>query len=55
MFAPHAIVKFKQNRVVQTTQILSILKKKNQTNKQKNTHFKTIFDKALTPFWKTFL
>ena len=25
-----------------------------QTNQKKNGSFKTIFDKALTPFWKTF-
>ena len=55
MFAPHAIVKFKPNRLVQTTQILSFLKKKTKQKQKQKQKQKTIFDKALTPFWKTFL
>ena len=42
------LVKFKQNRMVQTTRNFEVFYKKNG-------FFKTIFDKALTPFWKTFL
>ena len=41
MFAPHAIVKFKQNRLVQTTQILSFLKNKTKQNKAKQNKTKT--------------
>ena len=42
------LVKFEQNRTIQTTQNFEL--------SDKNTGFlKTIFDKALTPFWKTFL
>ena len=48
MFVPHASEIWKKNRMVQTTQNFEIFDKK--------TFFlKTIFDKALTPFWKTFL
>ena len=42
----HMLVKFEQNRMAQAT-ILSFL--------TKSRGFKTIFDKALMPFWKTFL
>ena len=38
----YLMVKFEQNRMVQTT-------------RKKSYFFKIIFDKALTPFWKTFL
>ena len=44
----HMLVKFKQNRMVQTTRNFELLR-------QKTGFFKTIFDKALAPFWKTFL
>ena len=44
----HMLVKFEQNRMVQTTQNFELFDKKPR-------FFKTIFDKALTPFWKTFL
>ena len=43
------LVKFEQNRMVQTTQNFKIFDQK------KKQVLKTIFDKALTPFWKTFL
>ena len=43
------LVKFEQNRMVQTTRNSELFVKK------KNRFFKTIFDQALTPFWKTFL
>ena len=60
------LVKFEQNVMVQTrrhfelsdTQKKNKIKNKNKTKnktKQKNGFFKTIFDKALTAFWKTFL
>ena len=60
------LVKFEQNRMVETTRNYELFgnkkiqnKTKNkQTNKQKQKNsrfFKTIFDNALTPFWKTFL
>ena len=42
------LVEFEQNRRVQTTQNFELFDKK-------RVFFKTIFDKALTPFWKTFL
>ena len=55
-------VKFEQNRMVQTTRNFELFdkkkKKKNpkkhKTNKQKNGFLKTIFNKELAPFWKTF-
>ena len=45
MYLDHILVKFKQNRVVQTKQNLHLLTKK----------WLTIFEKVLTPVWKTFL
>ena len=45
------LVKFEQNRMVQITRNFELFDKK-QTKKR---GFKTIFEKALTPFWKTFL
>ena len=52
----HMLVEFEYNRMVQTTEILSFLtKKKTKQNKTKTGFFLiTIFDKELTPFWKTF-
>ena len=61
------LVKFEQNLMVQTTRNLELFDKKKQNKtkqnkkqkqkqyKTKNGFIKTIFDKALTPFWKTFL
>ena len=43
MYLDHMLVKFEQNRMVQTTQNFELFD-------GKNTFFKTIFDKALTPF-----
>ena len=40
--------KFEQKRMVQTARNFEFFK-------QKNGYFITIFDKELTPFWKTFL
>ena len=40
-------VKFEQNRLVETTRNFELFDKKRV--------FITIFDKELTPFWKTFL
>ena len=42
-------VKFEQNRIVQATQKFELFDKK------KSGFLKTIFDKTLTPFWKTCL
>ena len=42
------LLKIEQNRVVQTMQNFEIFDKKRNV-------FKAIFDKALTPFWKTFI
>ena len=42
------LVKFEQNRIVQTTRNFELFDKKKM-------FFKTIFDKALAPFWKMFL
>ena len=42
------LVKFEQIRMVETTQNFALFDKKKQV-------FKTIFDKALMPFWKMFL
>ena len=42
------LAKFEQNRMVQQYEILSFLTRKRG-------FFKTIFDKALTPFLKSFL
>ena len=42
------LVKFEQNRIVQTTRNFELFDKKLG-------FFITIFDKELTPFWKTFL
>ena len=41
----HMLAKFEQNRIVRTIQNLVFFDKK----------WLTIFDKVLTPFWKTFL
>ena len=41
----HMLVQFEQNRMVRTRQNFELLEKK----------WLTIFDKVLTPFWKTFL
>ena len=43
------LVKFEQNRMVQTTRNFELFDKK------KTRFFITIFDKELTPFWKTLL
>ena len=40
-------VKFEQNRLVKTRRTFELFDKK-------PAFFKTIFDKALMPFWKTF-
>ena len=42
----------KKNRMVQTTRNFEPFDKKKK--KKKNRVLKTIFDKDLTPFWKTF-
>ena len=42
------LVKLEQNRTVKTTRNFELFEKKSG-------FFKTILDKALTPFWKTFL
>ena len=58
MFASHAIVKFKKKSFGPnyTNFVFFEKTKLNKTkNKKKKDIFKTIFDKALTPFWKTFL
>ena len=44
------LVKFEENRMVQTTRNFELFEKK-----KRKSFLKTIFDKALTPFWKTFL
>ena len=44
----HMLVKFEQIRIVQTTRNFELFDKKLG-------FLKTTFDKALTPFWKTFL
>ena len=44
-YLDYMLVKFKQNRMERNKQILELFGKK----------MKTIFDKVLTPFWKTFL
>ena len=50
------LVKFKQTRMVQTTQNFELLDKKEKKKKKKKKQgFKTISDKALTSFWKMFL
>ena len=57
------LVKFEQNRIVETTRNFELFdekkkkKKKERKKKRRKKHvfIKTIFDKALTPFWKTFL
>ena len=43
-YLDHMLVKFEQNRRVQTQQNVELFDKKRLT----------IFDKVLTPFWKTF-
>ena len=53
------LVKFEQNRMVQTIQNFDLFdqkkkKKENLFDKKKKKEL-TIFDKALMPFWKTFL
>ena len=48
-FAPdHMLVQFEQIRIVRTTRNFSFLTKKTG-------FLKSFFDKAFTPFWKTFL
>ena len=47
----HMLVKFEQNRMVQTTRNVEPFDKKKKTKH----FFKTIFDKALAPFWNTFV
>ena len=51
------LLKFEQNRMVQTTQNFELFdKKKKKKKKKKNPQvFMTIFNKELMPFWKTFL
>ena len=44
-YVDHMLVKFEQNRTVRTMQNFELFDKK----------WLTIFDKGLTPFWKTFL
>ena len=44
-YLDHMLVKFAQNRMVRTIQNVELFDKK----------WLTIFDKVLTPFWKTFL
>ena len=44
-YLDHMLVKFEQNRIVLTTQRVVLFDKK----------WLTMFDKVLTPFWKTFL
>ena len=48
-YLDYMLVKFEQNCVVQTTRNLELFDKK------KKLFLKIIFDKALAPFWKTFL
>ena len=45
------LVEFEQNRMVQTMQNFDLFDKKKKKKKKEL----TIFDKALMPFWKTFL
>ena len=49
------LVKFEQNRMVQTTRNFELFDQKKKKKKKKTGFFITIFDKELTPFWKTFL
>ena len=49
------LVEFEQTRMVQTTRNFELFWPKKKKTKQKTGVFKTIFDKALTPFWKTIL
>ena len=51
------LVDFEQNRLVQTTRNCEGFDQKKQIQKQKQKPRVciTIFDKELTPFWKTFL
>ena len=51
----YMLVKFEQTRMVQTKLNLMSFFDKKKKKKKKNVFFKTIFDKALTPFWKTCL
>ena len=48
MYLDHMLVKFEQNRMVRNIQNFELFDKN-------PCFFKTIFDKALTPFWKMFL
>ena len=48
------LVKLDNNFMVQTTRNFELFDKKKK-KKKKNGFFITIFDKELTPFWKTFL
>ena len=47
----HMLLKFEQNLMIQSTRHFELFMKKKQT---KNRFSKTIFDKALAIFWKTF-
>ena len=49
------LVKFEQIRMAETTRNFELFDKKQKKTKKKNEFLKTIFDEALTPFWKTFL
>ena len=50
------MAKFEANRIIRNVQNLSFwTKNKTKQNKTKTSSFKTIFDKAMTPFSKTFL
>ena len=48
------LVKFEQNRKVQTTRNFKLFDQKKK-KKKKGGVFITILDNELTPFWKTFL
>ena len=52
-YLDHMLVEFEQDCIVQTTRNFELFDKKKQTNKEKKPVF--FLDKALTPFWKTFL
>ena len=46
------LVKFEQNGALQTARNFELFDKKKGLKKKEK---KNVFDKALTPFWKTFL
>ena len=55
-YLDHMLVEFEQDCIVQTTRNFELFDKKNKQTKTKTCFFfLTILDKALTPFWKTFL